>query len=459
MKPKPIQKESEFLVEELFFSTTDPRGVITTGDALFQRISKYSRDDLLGSPHNVIRHPDMPRVVFRLLWETIQAGQPISAYVKNLAKDGSYYWVLATVFPIEGGYLSIRIKPTSPVFSVIPDLYNEILKRECEAGMDAAQELLLGVLREKGFEDYPSFVSFILAEELRCREVAVKRIRESLENEQQTKKVDFSAANEGVLRLKNELKFESGRYASMFQSAEAFHSLHSTLGKTINDLVGFLNKIDTLATNTAIATARVGKELVTLETIAAEIQKQSKAVLAVIGSLQNRSTAMKAILQRTQFWLAGSYLQNEMMLFYVEVLGGLHRDKIPLERQRENLETCRTLARSFLTSNRQVRDALGAGKNPLKLISSDVVALGRLISALEMVQKTGTVESARSRFESEAFLGFFAEMRTLIEGAKKQIRDLSHLVWETSAQIESLEDDLNDVTKVFNRIENQTLRG
>jgi hypothetical protein len=148
-----------------------------------------------------------------------------------------------------------------------------------------------------------------------------------------------------------------------------------------------------------------------------------------------------------------------MMLFYVEVLGGLHRDKIPLERQRENLETCRTLARSFLTSNRQVRDALGAGKNPLKLISSDVVALGRLISALEMVQKTGTVESARSRFESEAFLGFFAEMRTLIEGAKKQIRDLSHLVWETSAQIESLEDDLNDVTKVFNRIENQTLRG
>ena len=99
-KVEPKNIESVFLPDEMFFSTTDLKGIILSGNDVFIRVSKFSKEELIGKPHNIIRHPDMPRIVFKLLWDYIQSGKPIVAYVKNIAKDGSYYWVLATVVPI-----------------------------------------------------------------------------------------------------------------------------------------------------------------------------------------------------------------------------------------------------------------------------------------------------------------------------------------------------------------------
>ena len=85
--PRDIARD--FKVSEAFFSTTDTRGVIQAGNRVFSRISGYTEAELIGKPHNIIRHPDVPRAVFKLLWDTLEAGQPICAYVKNMAKDGS----------------------------------------------------------------------------------------------------------------------------------------------------------------------------------------------------------------------------------------------------------------------------------------------------------------------------------------------------------------------------------
>ena len=82
-----INEPREFAAEELFFSTTDPKGRIQRANSVFERISAYSWNELKNKPHNIIRHPDMPRVVFQLLWDHIQGGHPIVAYVKNLAHD------------------------------------------------------------------------------------------------------------------------------------------------------------------------------------------------------------------------------------------------------------------------------------------------------------------------------------------------------------------------------------
>ncbi len=87
--------EVPFDFDELFFSRTDKRGKIRSGNSVFHRISRFEWDELLGKPHNVIRHPDMPRGVFWLMWERIRRGLPTSAYVKNRAKDGRHYWVYA----------------------------------------------------------------------------------------------------------------------------------------------------------------------------------------------------------------------------------------------------------------------------------------------------------------------------------------------------------------------------
>ena len=98
--------------DQMFFSATDERGIIDHSNKVFVELSRYGRDELIGAPHNVIRHPAMPRGVFHAMWATIKAGQPFAAYVRNLASDGSEYDVFATVTPLEdGGYLSVRMRP------------------------------------------------------------------------------------------------------------------------------------------------------------------------------------------------------------------------------------------------------------------------------------------------------------------------------------------------------------
>ena len=115
----PIPVERPFAVHEIFFSTTDRKGIIRSGNRVFTRVSGYTNEELVGAPHNIVRHPDMPRVVFQLLWTEIGAGRSIAAYVKNMASDGSYYWVLATAMPVGDGYLSVRLKPTSPLLATV----------------------------------------------------------------------------------------------------------------------------------------------------------------------------------------------------------------------------------------------------------------------------------------------------------------------------------------------------
>lgn len=137
-RPTPNQNESPFGFDELFFSTTNERGVITFGNDVFVRVSGYPRETLKGAPHSIIRHPDVPRAVFKLLWDTLQAGRPIAAYVKNLSANGSFYWVYAFVFPIQDGYLSIRLKPSSPIFSVVKNLYTATLAVEEKDGMEGS---------------------------------------------------------------------------------------------------------------------------------------------------------------------------------------------------------------------------------------------------------------------------------------------------------------------------------
>jgi PAS domain S-box-containing protein len=127
-----------FEIHELFFSTTDEKGRIQTANEVFIRISGFTADELKNKPHNIIRHPDMPRVVFQLLWDEIQAGREILAYVKNRAKDGRYYWVVALVRPIEGGYLSVRFKPSSELFAVVENLYREV--RHVESSAESANQ-------------------------------------------------------------------------------------------------------------------------------------------------------------------------------------------------------------------------------------------------------------------------------------------------------------------------------
>lgn len=176
LQARPSSGEAPFGVDEIFFSRTDERGVIAAFNSVFLRIAGFSAEDILGAPHRIIRHDDMPKAVFWLLWHAIKAGKPIGAYVKNRAKDGLYYWVFAVVTPIEGGYLSVRLKPTSSVLPIVEQEYAALRlmeKSEDLSPQDSALRLL-GRLRELGFSSYANFQAHALAEELTLRDTAIR---------------------------------------------------------------------------------------------------------------------------------------------------------------------------------------------------------------------------------------------------------------------------------------------
>src|SRR5690554_2031656 len=125
------QVETKVRADQYLISKTDKKGKITYVNPAFIEISGYTRDELVGQPHNLIRHPDMPPEAFQDLWDTLQAGKPWLGLVKNRRKDGGYYWVLANVAPIfeQGevtGYASVRIQANDEQLAAAQDVYDDL---------------------------------------------------------------------------------------------------------------------------------------------------------------------------------------------------------------------------------------------------------------------------------------------------------------------------------------------
>ncbi len=150
-----VMRDNDFIV-----SKTDTKGKITYANKIFTEFSGYTQYELLNTQHNVIRHPDMPRGVFKLLWLTLESGQEFNGFVKNMSKDGSFYWVFANVTPSydeQGkliGYYSVRRKPSQQAISIVEPIYKEMLIAEKNSGAKNAIEtstaLLLSKLEQQG---------------------------------------------------------------------------------------------------------------------------------------------------------------------------------------------------------------------------------------------------------------------------------------------------------------------
>jgi PAS domain S-box-containing protein len=162
---KPTGIEVFFDKNDIIVSKTDRQGRITYANKVFCDIAGYTERELMGQPHSVIRHPDMPRAVFKLLWDTLQEGREIFACVKNMNKRGDHYWVFAHVtssFDSDGklvGYHSSRRVPNRKVLesSIVP-LYAELLRQESRHrnGKDALAagfEHLISFLKSKDVQD------------------------------------------------------------------------------------------------------------------------------------------------------------------------------------------------------------------------------------------------------------------------------------------------------------------
>ena len=129
------EREVPFPDGHLIISRTDLNGKLTHANDAFIEMSGYQRDELIGQPHCILRHPEMPRAAFKDLWETSQAGKKWHGYVKNLRKDGAFYWVYATVVPNVRngqvvGYTSVRRRPSRKKIEELSAVYADWRAKE-----------------------------------------------------------------------------------------------------------------------------------------------------------------------------------------------------------------------------------------------------------------------------------------------------------------------------------------
>lgn len=164
-RPEAKENEIKLSPKRYIVSKTNPKGIIEYGNDYFIEISGYSQEELLGKPHSIVRHPDMPQIAFKLMWDRINKGQNFMAVVKNLAKDGSYYWVVTDfepkVDPLTNEIISHtafrKAAPQKAIDEMTP-IYAKLLELEKEGGMEASEKFLIEFL-EQNNTTYDDFVN------------------------------------------------------------------------------------------------------------------------------------------------------------------------------------------------------------------------------------------------------------------------------------------------------------
>jgi PAS domain S-box-containing protein len=169
-RPTPIDKEVSWDKTQTIMSKTDKFGNIEYANETFIDVSGYEDYELMSYPHNIIRHPDMPKVIFKILWENIRQGNEFNGIIKNLAKSGRYYWVI-TDFDYsrdDSGnivhYFSRRKSvPAEIIAKYIEPLYKRLLQIELASGVEASEKYLIGFLEEKRV-NYVDYITQIMIE-------------------------------------------------------------------------------------------------------------------------------------------------------------------------------------------------------------------------------------------------------------------------------------------------------
>lgn len=325
MKPTTItliDQPRQFEIDELFFSTTNSKGIIETGNDVFVRLSGYSRKELIAQPHSIIRHPHMPRAAFELVWSALLAGRPVAAYVKNLAKDGRYYWVLAFIAPIPGGFLSVRTRPCSKVFPLVMRVYEAMVtleNAELAAGrspkqaMEASTALLGQRLRELGYDDYEDFVAraVVPAETTARREALSSHEHVLAVAEQNDARTALPEALSGPWRTVR---------AGLFAVREANHSFGAVLERAFNAITGTRRMLSEFvgiqlsAVNVSLRAARLGRHgkatMAIAEFLAQATDKLHEEMDALCKSLDEGRVALGGLVLE----LGWSSLEVEMVL-------------------------------------------------------------------------------------------------------------------------------------------------
>lgn len=446
-KIEPISQEVEFNFDEIFFSLTDKKGIIRDGNNVFARVSGYQKADMISKPHNLIRHPEMPKCIFELFWKTIQADMPIVAYVKNMCSDGKYYWVISTVIPIKDGYLSIRLKPQSPIFEKIKKLYPLLLEMEKEKGINAASALLNTHLLEYGFENYESFMVRALSTEI----LANKKL------------INFSPLNIDGSGVKNKTYNEISRsygknsrhFNAVLDKIKFIIEFSPTLKSKTDLILLSCNKLDYISLNMSINSGNLGQETASVSIISREFQSMVSIIRGLVKKFQDNSIKLRSEISAIEFESMFSFLQIKTIeLFFTEFF---EFEKESNGEPNENTESSKRNL-NILFANLINSISLSAIKALEKSNSSckGLLDISNLLKAkifsLEITKDLSKIEISRNKRIEGYFDNQIQDIQNFISGNKDNIGNIQEITSAAANEIKNIIDHMNQINHYINNI-------
>lgn len=440
----PVNRQREFRPEELFFSITDERGVIRHGNEVFTRISGYAEEELFGAPHSLIRHPDMPRCVFQLLWETIREGNTIAAYVKNMASDGCYYWVLAVVMPCRNGYLSIRLKPTTNLLDIVNKVYGQLKEVEAEvetkggnrvAAMEASRSALLSGLSSLGFADYGSFMMHALASELSSRQ---QILEQSNDESHLHHRSNLRAASLGRMDLGYDQW--DALLQTAFEQLGQFQTIGTSLLSKSDSIRINAENMRIISMNASIAANKLGDKAATLRVVADSLGYTSTDTCRIVNQLTSRMTELAQVLTKLVFDVASTKLQSEVgTQFSAEMKHGQAEN----ERFHQSLSI---LHEELVLRTKKILHHISWTKTELVQLLAQITRLEVNYRALRFVRFAGIKESVDAEV-TRVFSALFAEVQNQITQTQIDCDFLLYSMRKTSTNIKQLEKTFSFATK------------
>lgn len=418
-KAVPNQNESPFEFHEFFFSTTNDRGVIRFGNDVFARVSAYPKEQMIGAPHSLIRHPDMPRAVFKVFWDVLKAHKAIGAYVKNLAGNGSYYWVFAFAFPIENGYLSIRFKPSSSLFQTVQKIYEEVRAFEKNDGsLEDSERLLIGKIKEQGFKDYEDFMIRATMTELNSRELHVKEAGSKNEALQSGQARQIAETTNLTLTRLNEV----------FEKIGGFQKSNEVLMTTIGTLDEEFQKLKFISVNMVIAAAKFGDKAASLGVVSKEFAALSEQIEKSLGGLRSFVLNLVDIIQQCAF--RASALNSQMLMVDFFVKESIAKMNTAANAFAEMVESQKDLSKLFTDYAVHLQEEVNLLPRSLKELEVAMSEVSKFITGLEVIRQIGAIESVRIDAVKQAFLHYLEEMDDFIQVLRSST---AHIHRETEA--------------------------
>ncbi len=375
------EAEVRFPADKILVSATDQRGVITFASDSFCEVAGYTNDELMGAPHKIVRHPDMPKGLFYLVWETLKAGRPVCAYVKNKTKSGGFYWVLAVMTLTENGYLSSRIRPETELFDKTKKIYAELLQEEAK-GLTPEQSAakFKEMIAEEGFASLEAYSGFALNAEFKHRDRISSELVQSFASMDELELLirDMQGLvdniEQGFERVRGEpvnLRILAGRLEGAGAALGTISQNYDAMAKEMHGLVGRLHDPETGA-----------------------LQQMHAAVLhgrAILQSSQLFDEACKAV-----------QLQDNCS----------QRDIRALQEHGEKLQTkCRARLIEISSIGKSIPDICRS--------------LRRRINGLDVVKLLCKVESGRMRDVDSGLDGIIARLENFHDNTDRHLAELS----------------------------------